>query len=220
MSAPATDLSSARTTVRRRSGRGRYERELINAILDEALTGQLAFASDGQPYSIPMLHVRVGETIYLHGSPLSRLMGTAVDGAPMCFTVTLLDGLVLARSAFHHSLNYRSVMVLGGARAVRDRAEKLAALGALVEHLVPGRASEARGPSSAELEATEVVALALQEASAKVRTGPPVDAPEDYSMRVWAGEIPLRLIPGEPAPDPRCAVSLPDYVRVLLGGDT
>ncbi len=192
---------------------------MIKAILDEALVGQLAFALDGQPYSIPMLHVRVGDWIYLHGSPLSRLIGTAVDGAPMCFTVTLLDGFVLARSAFHHSLNYRSVVVLGDARAVRDEAEKLAALNALVEHVVPGRSSEARGPSAAELKATEVVALALQEASAKVRSGPPVDAPEDYSMPVWAGEIPLRLVPGEPTPDPRCQVPVPGYVRAALSGD-
>ncbi len=133
--------------------------------------------------------------------------------------MTLLDGLVLARSAFHHSLNYRSVVVLGEVCAVRDRAEKLAALSALVEHAVPGRSAEARGPSPAELEATEVVALALQEASAKVRSGPPVDAPEDYAMPVWAGEIPLRLVAGAPAPDARCAVPVPGYVRVLSAGD-
>lgn len=205
--------ASARTRVRRRAGRGHYERERIEQILDAGLVGHLAFVADGQPYAIPMLYVRVGDQLYLHGSPLSRLLKRAVSGTELCFSVTLLDGLVLARSAFHHSLNFRSVVVLGEARAVRGRAEKLAALEALVEHVMPGRSGDAREPSAQELKATEVVALRLDEASAKARTGPPIDAPEDYELSVWAGEIPLQLTPGVPVPDERCTAPLPDYLR-------
>lgn len=160
-----------------------------------------------------MLYVRIEDQLYLHGSPLSRLLKGAVSGTELCFSVTLLDGLVLARSAFHHSLNFRSVVVLGQARAVRGQAEKLAALEALVEHVMPGRSGDARGPSAQELKATEVVALRLDEASAKARTGPPIDAPEDYERSVWAGEIPLQLTPGVPVPDERCTAPLPDYLR-------
>jgi uncharacterized protein len=213
MTAAKTRPASARTRVRRRAGRGRYEREQIDRILDAGLVGHLAFVADGQPYAIPMLYVRLEDQLYLHGSPLSRLLKGAVGGIDLCFTVTLLDGLVLARSAFHHSLNFRSVVVLGEARAVRDLDEKLAALETLVEHVVPGRSADARGPSVQELKATEVVALRLDEASAKVRTGPPVDAPEDYALDVWAGEIPLHLAAGAPMPDERCSAPLPDYLR-------
>ncbi len=205
--------ASARTRVRRRAGRGQYEREQIDQILDAGLVGHLAFAADGQPYAIPMLYVRLGDQLYLHGSPLSRLLKRAVGGTDLCFTVTLLDGLVLARSAFHHSLNFRSVVVLGPARGVRDPKEKLAALETLVEHVMPGRSADARGPSAQELKATEVVALRLDEASAKVRSGPPVDAPEDYALDVWAGEIPLHLAAGVPLPDERCSAPLPDYLQ-------
>jgi nitroimidazol reductase NimA-like FMN-containing flavoprotein (pyridoxamine 5'-phosphate oxidase superfamily) len=204
---------SARTRVRRRAGRGQYAREQIEQILDAGLVGHIAFVAEGHPYAIPMLYVRLNDHLYLHGSPLSRLLKRAVSGTEVCFTVTLLDGLVLARSAFHHSLNYRSVVVLGEARAVRDRGEKLAAFEALVEHVMPGRTLDARGPSPQELKATEVVALRLDEASAKVRTGPPVDAPEDYALAVWAGEVPLQLTPGVPIPDERCTAALPDYLR-------
>jgi nitroimidazol reductase NimA-like FMN-containing flavoprotein (pyridoxamine 5'-phosphate oxidase superfamily) len=204
---------TARTTVRRRAGRGRYERATINAILDEGLVGHVAFVSDGQPYAMPMLYARAGDHIYLHGSPLSRLLGSLAGEAPLCLTVTLLDGLVLARSAFHHSVNYRSVVVLGRGRAVREPAEKLAALRTIVEHVSPGRSADARGPSEQELEATELIGLALDEASAKVRTGPPVDAPEDYALPVWAGELPLRLTVGEPVTDPRCTEPVPESVR-------
>lgn len=199
--------------MRRRAGRGRYDRVAIDAILDDGFFGHLAFVSNGQPYAIPMLYVRDGERIYLHGSPLSRLLGGLVEGVPVCLTVTLLDGLVLARSAFHHSVNYRSVVVLGQARALRAPAEKRAALDALVEQIVPGRTSEARGPSEPELEATEVAILPITEASAKIRTGPPVDAFEDYALPVWAGELPLSLTPGTPLTDPRCSAELPAYVR-------
>jgi uncharacterized protein len=218
MTATRAQPASARTRVRRRAGRGQYAREQINQILDAGLVGHLAFVADGQPYAIPMLYVRLEDQLYLHGSPLSRLLKRAVGGTGLCFTVTLLDGLVLARSAFHHSLNFRSVVVLGAARGVSDPDEKLAALEALVEHVMPGRSVDARGPSAQELKATEVVALRLDEASAKVRTGPPVDAPEDYALEVWAGEVPLQLIPGVPVPDERCTAALPDYLRPTGNG--
>jgi uncharacterized protein len=203
---------SARTTVRRRAGRARYDRATVEAILDEGLVGHVGIVADGQPFVIPMLYARAGDRIFLHGSPLSRLLGTLTQAVPISLTVTLLDGIVLARSAFHHSLNYRSVVVLGEARAVRDRSEKLDALRRLVEHIVQGRSDDARGPSEQELDATEVVALPLDEASAKVRTGPPVDAAEDHALPVWAGELPLRLAVGDPVPDSRCSALLPSYL--------
>ncbi len=213
MSAGGAEPASARAKVRRRAGRGRYGREVIDAILDAGTVGHLAFVEDGQPYAIPMLYARMGDDLVLHGSPLSRVLGAARDGAAMCFTVTVLDGLVLARSAFHHSLNYRSVVVLGRARLVREAGDKHAALRALVDHIVPGRADDVRGPSPAELAATEVVTMPLSEASAKLRTGPPVDAAEDCRLPVWAGEIPLRLAAGAPVPDERCGVPLPGYLQ-------
>jgi uncharacterized protein len=202
-----------RTKVRRRAGRAHYDRATVEAILDEGLVGHAAFIADEQPYAIPMLYARDGDTLYLHGSPLSRLLGDLAQGVPMSFAVTLVDGLVLARSAFHHSLNYRSVVVLGQAQDVSEPAAKLAALNAIVEHAAAGRSAHARGPSEAELEATEVIALDLAEVSAKVRTGPPVDAPEDYALPVWAGELPLALAVGEPITDPRCSQPVPAHVR-------
>jgi nitroimidazol reductase NimA-like FMN-containing flavoprotein (pyridoxamine 5'-phosphate oxidase superfamily) len=205
------------TTVRRHPERAAYDRETIDPILDEGLVGHLGIAADGQPYVIPMLYARSGDTLYLHGAPASRLLGTMAGGVACCFTVTLLDGLVLARSAFRHSLNYRSVVVLGEARAVNDGAEKLSALEAVVEHVLPGRTGDVRGPSEAELKVTEVVALEIVDASAKVRSGPPVDNASDFSIPAWAGELPLGLEVGTPVPDPRCAapepVSLGSYRR-------
>jgi uncharacterized protein len=203
---------TARTKVRRRAGRGRYEREVIDSILDEGLVGHAAFVVERHPYAIPMLYGRTADTIYLHGSPLSRLLSRLADGVPMSFTVTIVDGLVLARSAFHHSLNYRSVVILGRGRAVREPALKLEALTALVEHAAPGRSAQARPPNEDELGATEVVELALDEASAKVRSGPPVDAPEDYALPVWAGELPLGLAIGQPITAARCALPPPANV--------
>jgi nitroimidazol reductase NimA-like FMN-containing flavoprotein (pyridoxamine 5'-phosphate oxidase superfamily) len=199
--------------VRRRAGRGAYDRATIDAILDAGTVGHVGCVSGGRPFVIPMLYARSGERLYLRGSPLSRLLGDLVRGVPVRFTVTLVDGLVLARSAFHSSVNYRSVVILGEGRAVTEREEKLTALQTIVEHLAPGRSADARGPRDPELAATEVVALPIDEASAKVRTGPPVDAPEDYALPVWAGELPLALAPGEPVPDPRCSEAVPDYVR-------
>jgi nitroimidazol reductase NimA-like FMN-containing flavoprotein (pyridoxamine 5'-phosphate oxidase superfamily) len=201
-----------RVRVRRRSGRGNYERATIHAILDEGLVAHVGIASEGQPYVIPVLYARQDSQIYLHGSPVSRLVRNLAEGVPMCLTVTLVDGLVLARSAFHHSMNYRSVVVLGQGRAVRDRGEKLAALRVLVERMAPGRSDDARGPSAKELKATEVVALAISEASAKIRTGPPADATADYVLPVWAGVVPLGLRAGAPVADERCSVRMPDYV--------
>lgn len=172
----------------------------------------LGIVSEDQPYVIPVLYARAGNQIYLHGSPLSRLLSNLADGVPMCLTVTLLDGLVLARSAFHHSMNYRSVVLLGRGVPVRERDEKREALRAIVERMAPGRSEDARGPSAKELRATEVVALSIDEASAKIRTGPPADAADDYALPVWAGVVPLGLRAGSPVPDDRCSVPVPEYV--------
>lgn len=202
-----------RVTVRRRAGRGRYDRATIDPILDEGLVGHAGIVDRGQPFVLPVLYARRDNHILLHGSPLSRLLSTVADGAAMCLTVTLLDGIVFARSAFHHSLNYRSVVVLGEGRPITDPGHKHAALRAIVEHVARGRSAHARGPSDAELEATEVVSLAIAEASAKVRSGPPVDAAEDYGLPVWAGELPLVTMAGAPRPDDRCDAPLPRYVR-------
>jgi nitroimidazol reductase NimA-like FMN-containing flavoprotein (pyridoxamine 5'-phosphate oxidase superfamily) len=170
---------------------------------------------------LPVVYGREDDVLYLHGSPLSRLLSGLARGVPACLTVTLLDGLVLARSAFHHSINYRSAMVLGEAQAITDPVAKAAALQVVVEHTARGRASEVRAPNAAELDATEVIALLWSEASAKVRTGPPVDAAEDYSLNVWAGEIPLGLEIGEPVADHRCHAPLPPYLATYnRGGDS
>jgi nitroimidazol reductase NimA-like FMN-containing flavoprotein (pyridoxamine 5'-phosphate oxidase superfamily) len=195
--------ASARTRVRRVPARGVYERESIEAILDQALVSHVGFVADGQPYVIPTLHARVGELLYLHGSAASRMLRTLEKGVPVCVTATLVDGLVLARSAFHHSINYRSVVVLGEARLVEPADERLRALELFMEKLVPGRWAEVRPPSRQELKGSKVLALSLDEASAKVRTGPPVDEEPDYSLPVWAGVLPLCPEVGEPEPDPR-----------------
>jgi nitroimidazol reductase NimA-like FMN-containing flavoprotein (pyridoxamine 5'-phosphate oxidase superfamily) len=204
---------SQRATVRRRAGRGAYERTTIDAILDEGLYGHVGIEADRQPYVIPVLYGRSEDEVFIHGSPLSRLLGRLACGANVCFTVTLLDGLVLARTAFHHSMNYRSVVILGAPRPVDDREEKLEALRLIVEHVVPGRSDDVRGPNDQELAATEVVALELSEASAKIRTGPPVDGPGDYGWPAWAGELPLMLTPGVPVDDGRTIEPVPEYVR-------
>jgi nitroimidazol reductase NimA-like FMN-containing flavoprotein (pyridoxamine 5'-phosphate oxidase superfamily) len=183
---------------------------VVDAILDEALIAHLGIADEhGQPFVIPTLHARRGDVVYLHGSTASRTLRALRSGAPVCLTVSLLDGLVLARAAMHHSANYRSVMLLGEAVLVKSRAEKLAALEAIVEHIVPGRWSEARTPTENELEATSVLALPIAEASAKIRTGPPLDDEEDYGLPVWAGVIPIVSEAREPQPDPRLARDTP-----------
>ena len=194
---------SPRTRVRRAPSRADYDRATIDAILDEALIAHLGFAVDGQPYVIPTLHARVGDTVYLHGSAASRMIRTLGAGAPACLTVTLIDGIVLARSAFHHSMNYRSVVVLGEARLVTDSGETLEALEAFTDGIVPGRWAEVRAPNRKELKGTRVLAMTLDEASAKVRGGPPVDDDEDYELDVWAGVIPMALTATAPIADPR-----------------
>ncbi len=183
--------------------RADYSRETIDAILDEALVAHLGFAVDGQPYVIPTLHARVGDIVYVHGSSASRMVRGLSAGLAACLTVTLIDGLVLARSAFHHSMNYRSVVILGEARPVEGVDERLTALEAFTERLVPGRWDEVRPPTAQELKGTRVLAFDLDEASAKVRSGPPVDDDEDYDLDVWAGVVPLTLTPGPLTPDPK-----------------
>ena len=192
-----------RTTLRRLPARGHFDRATVNAILDEALVCHVGFVSDGQPFVIPTIHARAGDQVFVHGSAASRMLKTLQGGVPVCLTATLVDGLVLARSAFHHSMNYRSVVVLGDAQAVTDDREKWDALHAIVEHVAPGRWSEVREPSAKELAGTLVLRLPIEEASAKVRTGPPLDDEEDYALECWAGVLPLRLTPGTPVPDPR-----------------
>ena len=205
-----------RTRVRRLPKRGAYDRPTIDAILDEALVAHLAFTGEeGQPYAIPTLHARVGDEVWVHGSTASRTLRTLGGGAPACLTVTLIDGLVLARAIFNHSMNYRSVIVLGEARAVTDPEDKRAALAAFAERIAPGRWADARPPTPQELKATSILALPLDEASAKVRAGPPVDDDADHALDVWTGVVPMRLARGEPVPDPalHSGIEVPRYLR-------
>ena len=194
-----------RSTLRRLPKRASYERETVYRILDEGFVCHVGFVVEGQPFVIPTGYARLGDVLYIHGARASRMLRELARGAEACVTVTLVDGLVLARSAFHHSINYRSVVVFGRASLVEDEAEKSEALRALTEHIVPGRWPDVRWPSEAELKATSVLRLPLAEASAKVRTGPPVDDEEDYALDVWAGVVPLRVEAGAPEPDPRLA---------------
>jgi uncharacterized protein len=189
---------SERTQVRRLPERGVYDRAAIHAILDEGLVCHVGVVTDGHPFVIPCAYGRIDDRLYLHGSSASRLLRSLAAGAPACATVTLLDGLVLARSAFHHSMNYRSVVVLGHATRVDDAEERLAALRSVVEHVLPGRWRAARRPSAAELAQTLVVALPLDEASAKVRSGDPKDDAADLALEVWAGIVPLSLVASAP----------------------
>jgi nitroimidazol reductase NimA-like FMN-containing flavoprotein (pyridoxamine 5'-phosphate oxidase superfamily) len=207
-----------RTRVRRLPERAAYDRATVHAILDEGFICHVGFVADGQPFVIPTGYARAGETLYLHGSTGSRL--GLRPGMDVCVTVTLLDGLVLARSAFHHSMNYRSVMAIGRTRAVRDPAEKEAALRALVEHIVPGRSDAVRGGNPRELAATAVLALPLLEVSAKVRSGPPVDEEEDYGLPVWAGVVPLDTVARDPLADDRlpAGIAIARSVRALTDG--
>jgi nitroimidazol reductase NimA-like FMN-containing flavoprotein (pyridoxamine 5'-phosphate oxidase superfamily) len=182
--------------------RGRFDRDTIDAILDEALICHVGFVNEGQPFVIPTIHARVGDLVYVHGSTGSRTIRAVADGTDVCLTATLLDGLVFARSPFNHSMNYRSVLVLGRAREVVDPDERLAAMRAIVEHVAPGRWDEIREPTPKEFAATAIVALTLDEASAKVRTGPPHDDEEDLDLAIWAGELPLRMMTLAARPDP------------------
>lgn len=210
-----TIQATERTKIRRLPKRGNYDRDVINNILDEAFICHVGFVVDGQPYVIPTGFARVGDHLYIHGSAASRMLRAIAGGLDVCVTVTLIDGLVLARSAFHHSMNYRSVVVLGKAVVVEDPAEKDKALEALTEHIVPGRWVDMRWPTELELKATTVLKLPIEEASAKIRTGGPIDDEEDYDMDVWAGVLPLNLSPGPVVPDERLkdGVAVPEYVE-------
>ncbi|MGO9170302.1 MAG: pyridoxamine 5'-phosphate oxidase family protein [Candidatus Sulfotelmatobacter sp.] len=202
-----------RTRVVREPQRAVYDRDTINQILDEALLCHVGFVADGQPYVIPMSYGRAGDMLYIHGSTASRMLRNLEQGVPVCITVTLVDGLVLARSVFNHSMNYRSVVILGTATLVDDPAEKLAALRAISEHILPHRWDDSRQPYDKELKVTSVLRLPIHEFSAKVRVGPPVDIIEDYSFPTWAGVIPLEMKSGTPIRDERCEKELPAYLK-------
>ena len=208
---------TVKTKLRRLPKRGSYDRELIYQILDEAFVCHIGFTVDEQPFVIPTAYARVGDNLLVHGSQVSRMMRALAWGVEVCITVTLVDGLVLARSAFHHSINYRSVVIFGKANVVRDDDEKLAALRAFTEHIVPNRWQAVRPPTENELKATTVLSLPLKEASAKVRAGHPIDDEEDYSLNVWAGVIPLQLSAGKPVDDEKLkdGIEVPGYVAEI-----
>jgi uncharacterized protein len=209
---------TSRSKVRRLPKQGNYDRDLIYEILDEGLVCCVGFAIEGQPFAIPTAYARIADQIYIHGSPISRMMRSLSSGIEVCITVTLLDGLVLARSAFHHSMNYRSVMIFGTATIVSELEQKMIALQAFSEHIIPGRWTEVRQPNSKELEATIVLALPICDVSSKVRTGSPIDEYEDYSLPIWAGEIPLRLVAESPINDASLliGIELPNHVSSYL----
>jgi uncharacterized protein len=209
-----SELKTERTTVRRLPARGQYDPAAIAAIIDEALICHVGFVVNGAPVVIPTIHTRVGDTLYFHGSAASRMLRTLRDGVEACVCVTLLDGLVLARSAFHHSMNYRSAVIFGKATEVTDRTEKLRVLDALVEHVAQGRSADVRPPNEKELKQTLVLGLPITEASAKIRTGPASDDEEDYALPIWAGVLPLVTVPQAPISDSRLVVgvAVPEYV--------
>ena len=196
------------TQVQRLPDRGKYDSETVFKILDEAFVCHVGFAVDGQPFVIPTNYARVGEKLYIHGSAASRMLKTLTGGIPVCVTVTLVDGLVMARSAFHHSVNYRSVVALGRAVLVEDPAEKMRALELFTNHVAPGRWDEVRVPTDLELKGTTVMSLDLKEVSAKVRVGPPKDDAEDYALPIWAGVVPLKTVAGTPIPDPKLTAGI------------
>ncbi len=204
-----------RTTLKRLPQRGSHDREVIDQILDEGFICHVGFVVEGQPVVIPTGYARVDDNLIIHGSQASRMLRQLGKGIEVCVTVTLIDGLVLARSAFHHSMNYRSVVIFGTASVINDREQKIAALLALSEHIIRERWNDVREPTETELRKTTVLSLPIAEASAKIRTGPPLDDEEDYALPVWAGVLPLRLATGEPIPDPRLPenIKVPGYVR-------
>jgi uncharacterized protein len=203
-----------RSQLRRLPKRGSHEPAIIHAILDAAFLAHVGFRVGGQPFVIPTLYGREEDKLYLHGSVASRMLAELESGVPACVTVTLVDGLVLARSAFHHSINYRSVMAFGTARRIEDSAQKTQALRIISEHVIKGRWNDVRRPSEKELKATSVLEFSIEEASAKIRQGPPLDEEEDYSLPVWAGIVPLRLEAKTPIPDSRLpeGTEVPEYV--------
>jgi nitroimidazol reductase NimA-like FMN-containing flavoprotein (pyridoxamine 5'-phosphate oxidase superfamily) len=204
-----------RTQVQRLPDRGQYDSETIYRILDEAFLCHVGFVVDGQPFVIPTAFARIEDKVYIHGSAASRMLRTLAGGVQVCVTVTLVDGLVLARSAFHHSMNYRSVVILGRATVVKESREKLRALQAFTDHIVTGRWDGLRPVRESELKATTVLALPLAEVSAKIRSGPPKDEAEDYDLPIWAGVVPLRLVASEPVPDPKLPgeIATPEHAR-------
>ena len=206
---------TGRTKVKRLPARGAYDRETIYSILDQGFICHVGFNIDGQPYVIPTGYARIGDDLYIHGSAASRMLRNLSKGVDVCVTVTLVDGLVLARSAFHHSINYRSVVILGKAQLVEDREEKDKVLEAFTEHIIPGRWAEIRWPNELEMKATSVLKLPIEEASTKVRTGGPKDDDEDYEMNVWAGVLPLSVKAGDPIPDEVLpeGIDVPDHVE-------
>ncbi|MBP7963442.1 MAG: pyridoxamine 5'-phosphate oxidase family protein [Caldilineaceae bacterium] len=201
--------------VRRLPKRADYDRETVQAIVDASAICHVGFVVEGRPFVVPTIHARIGEVVYFHGAPASRMLKTIRDGASLCITVTHLDGLVLARSAFHHSMNYRSAMLFGIGRLVDDETEKWDALHAITEAVMPGRWEDARQPNPKEMAATLVVAMPIEYASAKVRTGPPGDDEEDYALPVWAGVLPLALTPQAPIDDPLLSPGIPVPAYIL-----
>jgi uncharacterized protein len=209
-----SQIPTARTRVVREAQRGAYDRDTVYRILDEGFLCHIGFVVDGQPFVIPTSYGRKDASLYIHGSAASRMLRQMKDGIAVCITVTLLDGLVLARSVFNHSMNYRSVVILGKAALVDDPKEKLAALRILAEHILPGRWDDARQPNEHELKATSVLRVPIEEFSAKVRTGPPNDNEEDYSFPTWAGVVPLEIVSGKPIDDERLlGREAPGYAR-------
>ncbi len=208
-----------RTKLRRLPDRGSYDATTLHEIFDAAFLAHVGFSVNGQPFVIPTLYGREGEKLYLHGSAASRMLRELESGVPACVTVTLVDGVVLARSAFNHSMNYRSAVAFGTARKILDPAQKTEALRVISEHLLAGRWDDVRGPSEKELKATSVLELSIEEASAKIRTGPPHDDEADYALSTWAGVLPMKLTPGTPVPDPRLTAGLdiPEYVQRYPG---
>lgn len=210
-----TFTPTERTTLKRLPKRGEYDHAAVYQILDEAFICHVGFVADGKPVVIPTSYARIGDDLYIHGSAASRMLRSLEEDIDVCVTVTLIDGLVLARSAFHHSINYRSVVIFGAAKVVDDPDEKIKALHAFTDHVVPGRWEDVRPPNESELRATLVLKLPLVEVSAKVRTGPPIDDEEDYELSVWAGVVPLKLTAGAPNSDGRLPAGIepPEYAR-------
>jgi nitroimidazol reductase NimA-like FMN-containing flavoprotein (pyridoxamine 5'-phosphate oxidase superfamily) len=211
-------VPTQRTTLNRLPKRAFYERQIIYDILDEGFICHVGFVDKGHPVAIPTAYGHVADRLYIHGSAASRMLRSLAGGIPICLTVTLVDGLVLARSVFHHSMNYRSVVIFGTAIVVGDKKEKLRALRSFSEHVLPGRWADVREPNKAELKQTLVLRIPLKEASAKIRSGAPLDEESDYNLRVWAGELPLRIVPGTPIRDPRSEfeVPIPSYLNNMM----
>ena len=217
MAEPGTLAVTQRSLLRRKRERGSYDRRVVNAILDEALVAHVAYLEDSTPHVLPMAYGRVGDVLYLHGAVGNQTLRSLAAGGPACVTVTLVDGLVLSRAAIHHSMNYRTVVLFGTGRAVEDDAEKLVALRSVVDHMAPGRMDDTRAPTADELRSTLVVAFPIEEGSAKIRTGGPIEEEQDLGLAFWAGEVPLRTVRDDPVPDAqlRPGIAVPGYLARL-----